>query len=85
MNPCENSLTHEIFDFGGVNIIMIGPTSETGNIVTPMEANRLYMCLKRYFEGWLWFDPKVNFFWIFNCGLNCDLIFWSKNHGFPHQ
>jgi len=49
-NPGKNYLTNKTIDVGGVDIIMIGPTSMTQNTVTPMEAQRLYFCLKHFLE-----------------------------------
>lgn len=43
-----NATTNELIQFVGVSITIIGPTSETENIITRQEAEELYKCLGDY-------------------------------------
>jgi hypothetical protein len=43
-----NYKTKEKINFNGVSLSIIGPTSETENIITRIEAEKLYLALKKF-------------------------------------
>jgi hypothetical protein len=45
-----NYKTKEKIPFTGVSIAMFGPTSVSENVVTPQEAEELYLALHKFFN-----------------------------------